>query len=96
MANDMIKVQLSLKKKIVEEIDELAKENYLSRAAVVSLAVQNQYKKTKIENSLSDTLQQIFSAQNKTLEMLSENTNQMHVILQILHELQTLSEQLEG
>lgn len=96
MANDMIKVQLSLKKKIVEEIDELAKENYLSRAAVVSLAVQNQYKKTKFENSLSDTLQQILSAPNKTLEMLSENTNQMHVILQILHELQTLSEQLEG
>lgn len=96
MANDMIKVQLSLKKNIVEEIDELAKENYLSRAAVVSLAVHNQYKKTMIENSLSDTLQQILSAQNKTLEMLSENTNQMHVILQILHELQTLSEQLEG
>lgn len=95
MANDMIKVQLSLKKNIVEEIDALAKENYLSRAAVVSLAVQNQYKKTMIENSLSDTLQQILSAQNKTLEMLSENTNQMHVILQILHELQTLSEQLE-
>lgn len=95
MANDMIKVQLSLKKNIVEEIDALAKENYLSHAAVVSLAVQNQYKKTMIENSLSDTLQQILSAQNKTLEMLSENTNQMHVILQILHELQTLSEQLE-
>lgn len=75
MANDMIKVQLSLKKNIVEKIDELANENLVSRAAIVSMAVINFYKEkntgidlSEITDQLRAALREVFDDQNKMID----------------------------
>lgn len=75
MANDMIKVQLSLKKNIVEKIDELANENLVSRAAIVSMAVINFYKGkntgidlSEITDQLRAALREVFDDQNKMID----------------------------
>lgn len=75
MTNDMIKVQLSLKKNIVEKLDAIAKENHVSRAAIVSMSIDSFYQRkttgidlSSVTNQLLAALKEVLDDQNKKLK----------------------------
>ena len=84
MASDMIKVQLSLKKNIVEELDAIAKEDHVSRAAIVSKSIDNFYKGKTTGIDPSSVTDQLLAALKDVLddqhEMIEKELQYMRTI----------------